>query len=325
MAVAARGNLVGHLTTLGDPVRLRMLHVLDREELSVGELCAVLHIPQSTASRHLKALVDGDWATKRTAGPAAYVRMAESLEADQASLWEAVRGRLDEPVYAEDLQRLDGVLASRRADSTSFFGRVAGRWDDLRRELFGDGFTAAAAVGLLPRSWRVADLGCGTGNVSEVLAPWVAEVVAVDSSRAMLEAAGRRLGSRPNVRFVHADLGDLPLEDGSVDAAVCFLVLHHADECRAILDEAARVLRTVRGGGTLMVVDMVRHEQRELAREMGHKRLGFAEDEITDLYVGSGFAPPTVRRLASDPAGSGPGLFAAVGVLATGVDDDSRN
>src|SRR6202008_4861821 len=97
------------------------------------------------------------------------------------------------PASTEDQGRLLASLSERRARSQEFFSSGAGQWDRVRDELFGDRFHLAALAALADREWTIGDLGCGTGSVSAALAPFVARVVAVDGSAAMLQAAKKRL------------------------------------------------------------------------------------------------------------------------------------
>jgi len=302
------------LSQLGDPIRLRMLRVLEREELAVGELVRVLQIPQSSGSRHLKVLLDGEWVFKRTSGPSAYYRVVlDDLRDDQRGIWIPIRDQLGaDPEYAEDDRRLKSVLAERMTDSGSFFGKHAGEWDDLRSELFGQRFTDQAMLGLINPSWTIADLGCGTGNCSELLCPWVKKVIAVDASEAMLDAARDRIPDRTNVDFVLGDLGRLPLKKGSADAAACFLVLHHLDDPGAALSEMARIVTDKNGGGCALIVDMFAHNRNEYKHTMGHQHLGFTESQITRLLKDAGFRSVRINKLRPGVDASGPSLFAAV-------------
>ena len=296
-------DTVDLLTQLGDSVRLRMLRVLEQHELSVGELVKVLQIPQSSGSRHLRVLSDGGWVFKRSAGPASYYRVViDDLPAQHRTLWVTIRNQLgDDATLAEDDRRIGSVLAERMTDSEAYFGRVAGAWDDIRGELFGSGFTEHALLGFVNPQWVIADLGCGTGNATELLSPWVREVIAVDRSPEMLEAARSRLlehgGSEDRIRFVEGDLGDLPIEDASVDAAACVLVLHHIDDPHAALREARRILRTDHGGGMLLVVDMCRHDRIEYKHAMGHLHLGFDDAERDALFHEAGFSSVRTHKL----------------------------
>ncbi len=307
------------LLCLAEPVRLRIARVLEREELSVGEVAKVVQLPQSTVSRHLKTLGEAGWLVKRPEGTATLYRLVlDDLPPENRAIWVTVREQLaaqgakgDDPELAEDLRRLAAVLEERREDSQAFFGRIGGQWDNVRAELFGQRFTSQALLALIPGDWVVADLGCGTGNATELLAPHVKRVLAIDQSETMLEAAHKRLGGVggvTNVDFVKADLTALPLKDASVDAAVCVLVLHHAEEPVKLLAEARRVLKP---NGVMLIVDMLEHDRRTYKHTMGHRWQGFSKPLMSKWLGGAGYRAESVRfvPLPADPAGKGPGLF----------------
>jgi ubiquinone/menaquinone biosynthesis C-methylase UbiE/DNA-binding transcriptional ArsR family regulator len=300
------------LSALSEPVRLRLLRLLEAEELTVGEVAKVVQMPQSTVSRQLKILGESGWLARRSEGTATLYRLVlDDLGAWDRSIWLAVRtGMGDDVEVKEDLRRLKGVVAARRLDSQAFFGKVAGEWDQVRNELFGRGFTGQALLGLLPREWVVADVGCGTGNASEIIAPWVQRVIAVDRSEPMLAAARARLAGLGNVEFVLGDVDRLPFKDGRVDAAVCILVLHHVEDPAGAAREMARI---VRPGGLVLVVDMVEHGREEYRRMMGHVHLGFARETIEGIFAEAGLSEARWAALPSDPDGRGPGLFVATG------------
>lgn len=324
-------GVVERLTELGDPVRLRLLRLLEREELTVGEVARVLQLPQSTASRHLKALVAGGWLASRTSRTATLHRLVEGeLGPEARAIWVAVRGQIEGTAEAEaDAERLGDVLAERAMDSRTFFGRVAGEWDAVRAELFGEGFTSAALLGLLRPDWVVADLGCGTGNAAAELAPYVERVIALDESGPMLSAARQRFGASGEgsggggsggvglgrVECVAGSIESSPLGAGSVDAAVALLVMHHMVEPAGLFREAARVLRVDRGGGVLLVVDMERHGRGEYRHTMGHAHLGFGPEETAAWFAGAGFGRVRRSRLRTGGGAKGPGLFVASGWL----------
>jgi ArsR family transcriptional regulator len=304
--------LLDRLTALTDLARLRMLRLLEGAELSVGELAKAVQLPQSTVSRHLKLLHDGGWIVRHTEGTASLYRLAEqSLDAEARDLWHLVRGQLSaSPTLEEDDRRLAEVLAERRTDSKAFFGRIGGEWDALRHELFGEAFTTEAMLSLVGRDWTVADLGCGTGNAAEHLAPVVKRVIAVDREPAMLEAAGKRLANLDNVEFRQGDLmGTLPIDDGEIDAAVVFLVMVYLPDPQHAVGEIARVLRP---GGLAMIVDMVAHDRETLRHTMGHLHLGFDAEQVRGWAAAAGLEDVRYRRLRPDTQAKGPGLFVAI-------------
>src|SRR6185369_13078942 len=137
-----------------------------------------------------------------------------------------------------------------RTKSQEFFTSSAGQWDRLREELFGGTFHLLALTALLDPAWTVGDLGCGTGQMAAALAPAVRQVIAVDDSAAMLSAARRRVRGLENVDVRRGTLEALPIDDDTLDAATCVLVLHHVPAPEAAFAEMARV---VRPGGRVLV------------------------------------------------------------------------
>jgi ArsR family transcriptional regulator len=303
--------ILEHLAVLADPVRCRMLLLLEKHELTVSELCAVLQMPQSSVSRQLKTLSDDDWVTSRRDGTSRYYAMpVDDLETSAGRLWPLIREQVAATTAAShDDRRLRGVLTRRRAKSQEFFSSAAQGWDRLRRDLFGDTFQLSALLALLDPTLVVGDLGCGTGELSRALAPHVAKVVAVDGSADMLHAARERLGDCANVDVRQGDMEALPLANGELDAAVLSLVLHYAPDPARALTEVARVLRP---GGRLLVIDMFPHERVEYQQQMGHVWLGFSEKQITRALAAAGLDEVRVHALPVDPDAKGPALFAAV-------------
>lgn len=304
------------LSALSEPIRARLLRLLAREELAVGELARVVQTSQPTVSRHLKQLDAGGWVQKRKVGTATYFRIANGeLDAEAARLWALVHEEMEaeaaDPAsqYAEDVRRLDGVLAQRTADSEELFRRLGGRWDNVRRELFGEGYVLPALLAMLPAGLTIADLGCGTGAVLPLLAQVADRVVGVDREAAMLEVAAERTGELANVELVRGLLDALPLPARSVDVALCQLVLHHVREPGPVFTEAARVLRP---GGRFVLVDMVEHDREEYRDTMGHQHLGFSEAAVAGFAEAAGLAVRSWRVLPPDPQAQGPALFVAV-------------
>lgn len=300
------------LSALADATRSRLLLLLEAHELTVGELCQVVQLPQSTVSRHLKQLTDLGWASGRAEGTSRRYRMpVERMDAGARRLWSMVRAEVAAlPHAARDAGRLGTVLAERTTRSREYFATAAGEWDRVRAELFGRRADLLGLLGLLDDGWTVGDLGCGTGQVTESLAPFVARVVAVDASPAMLDAARARLAGAPNVELRAGALEALSLDDGELDAALVFLVLHYVAEPARALAEAARALRP---GGRLLVVDMMPHEREEYRHAMGHLWQGFAEETMHAWMEDAGLTALRHVPLPPDPLAKGPLLFAATG------------
>jgi len=303
--------VLDRLSALADLTRSRLLLVLERDALTVNELCQVLRLPQSTVSRHLKLLADEGWVAARAEGASNRYRAAlRELDPGARQLWQLVGAEVAQsPAARQDAARLRGVLAERSTRSREFFATSAGQWDRLRAELFGAGVERVALPALLDDRWVVGDLGCGTGQVTAALAPFVARVIAVDGSAPMLAAARKRLAPHGNVDLRRGELEALPIDDASLDIAVLSLALHLAPEPARVLAEAARVLRA---GGKLLLIDMTPHDRADLAESLGQLWPGFDADAITALGRGAGFDRVTYHPLPADPAAKGPTLFAAV-------------
>ncbi len=299
-----------HLASLADTTRSRILLLLDRHELTVSELCGIVQLPQSTVSRHLKALADGGWVAARAEGTSnLYTMTRDDLDPAARRLWLLVREQVgSSTAAAQDQRRLQAALAERRTKSQEFFSSSAGQWDRVRDDLFGDRFHLAALAALAEGTWTIGDLGCGTGQVSAALAPFVARVIAVDASAAMLQAARKRLGGVDNIELRRGELEALPIDDARLDAATLMLVLHHVPEPERALGEIARVLKP---GGRAIVVDMLPHDRESYRQQMGHVWLGFGDDHVRRLFQQAGFEDVRIVSLPPDAKAKGPGLFVA--------------
>jgi ArsR family transcriptional regulator len=243
------------------------------------------------------------------------------LEPAMRRLWTAVREELAESRIARrDADRLDRVVADRHLTSQRFFASAAGQWDRLRKELFGDRFEHTCLLGFLDPEWTVGDLGCGTGQVTAALAPFVRSVVGVDESAPMLRSARQRARGIENVEIRSGTLECLPIADGELDAALCMLVLHHVTDPLEVLRSARRALRR---GGKLLLVDMVPHDRAEYREEMGHQWLGFGRPELADWLAQAGFDAFRLVTIPSEADAKGPGLFVATAIAGGPPSDDT--
>lgn len=297
------------LATLADPTRGRILLALDQHELTVGELCSVLALPQSTVSRHLKVLADEQWLATRQEGTSRFYSRAKDQDPGAQRLWAVVAEDLKSSAdHRRDLTRLGDVIAQRRSKSREFFAGAAGSWDELRTELVGGAVGGGALLGLLDSNWMVGDLGCGSGHLTALLAPFVRKVIGIDASEHMLEQAHARLAGVSSAELRLGELESLPLDANELDAAVLSLVLHHAPEPKHVLEEALRVLKA---DGRLLVIDLLPHDRIDYRERMGHVWLGFSAQQVTEWLQGAGFSKMRVVALSSDAGMKAPGLFVA--------------
>jgi ArsR family transcriptional regulator len=235
----------------------------------------------------------------------------DDLDPAARRLWLLVREQVGaSTAAAQDQRRLQAALAERRTKSQEFFSSSAGQWDRVRDDLFGDRFHLAALAAFAQSDWTVGDLGCGTGQVSAALAPFVARVISVDGSAAMLQAARKRLHAFDNIDLRRGDLEALPIDDGRLDAATLMLVLHHVPEPERALADVARVLKPQ---GRAIIVDMLPHDRESYRQQMGHVWLGFSDEHVRRMFQEAGFEKVRVVAIPPDPRAKGPGLFVATG------------
>ena len=154
----------------------------------------------------------------------------------------------------------------------------------------------------------VADLGCGTGNAGEYLAPHVKKIIAIDREPSMLEEAKKHLEQYDNIEFRIGELTELPLDDSSIDVALVFLVLHHIEEP---VDAIREIARSLSEDGVLMIVDMIIHNRDSYRQTMGHLHLGFEESTLRSWSANAGLKGFRYQRLRPDTESKGPGLFVA--------------
>jgi ArsR family transcriptional regulator len=282
----------------------------------VGEICAVLQLPQSTVSRHLKILSDEGWIVARGEGTSRFYSMVRSrLEASAKRFWHIVREQMSSsPAAVEDSRRLESVLAQRMAARRSrtqiFFSTSHAAWDAMRAEMIGSRTDLLALLDLLDDELVVGDLGCGTGLLTEALAPCVGRVIAVDESGPMLTDARTRLKKHSNVELRTGAVEDLPIDDEELDVAILFLVAHFIADPAALMREVQRVLKP---GGKFLLADFIIHERTDYAIQLGHVWQGFDEAQVIGWLQETGFVGCRYRALPSDPAAKGPSLFSATG------------
>ena len=283
-----------------DEGRRSLLRLLAEVPLSVGEISEVMRLPQSTVSRHLKALRSTGLLVEQREGNRVICSLAPAAENGHGHLFDLLNQWLrDQALTPEIKTRLD-LFLSDRENGADAFGRLAHRWDELRHTYLGNQFHLEALTALLPRDWHVLDLGTGTGYLLPVLSGHFREVTAVDPSEAMLELAERRarqLGLE-NVTFHHGTMESLELSDDSVEAVFAILVFHHIEHPARTLRELGRVMKP---GGKILILELEAHENEEFQREMGDPVRGFPPDQLKAALAEAGLQPEIERRLEIGP------------------------
>ena len=293
---------VAALKALADPTRLRLVALCDRAEFTVSELTQILGHSQPRVSRHLKLLGEVGLVDRAPEGAWVFHRLAEAARTDA---W--LRHVLDrlppgDPVILADRRRMDEVRAARAAAAAAYFRVAAPEWDRIRGMHVAEAAVEEAVLAALPAGpvGLLVDIGTGTGRLLERVAGQVTRGIGVDLSHEMLTIARARLdkAEAAHLSVRYGDMYRLPIEAGAADVAIVHMVLHYADEPRAAIREAARVLRP---GGRLVIVDFAPHALEDLRTEHRHRRLGFAEPEVTEWMAAAGFGAATVRHLPGDP------------------------
>jgi len=279
-------NILEVFKALGDEGRLRILRAVEIAELSVAEIVDALKMPQSSVSRHLKPLRDSGLLDTRREGTSVYYRRGPVFQ--DVMFAQLMREKLAELRGASrDRAAVDRAIALRRRESTKFFDEIAGHYSSLTQP--GGGWQAmAAALAAGFSGQTVADIGCGEGDLTLLLAPFAKQVIAVDLSAQMLRVVQERseeTGFAKRVRVERGDLEALPLETNSVDAAFVSQVLHHATRPDTALTECTRILKP---GGRLIILDLAQHDQEWVRQEWADLWLGFEDRDVRKWLAAAG-------------------------------------
>lgn len=268
-----------HFRLLADPTRLRLLLLLDQEELSVAELAAITQLAQPRVSTHLAKLKEAGLVSDRRDGVFVYYRIASAItDPGLDDLWQLLRRNTDDPLIQQDLGRIAEVL-NNRAGAGTWADSVAG---DMERHYSPGRTWEATARGLvhLLELGDVLDIASGDGVLAELLAPRARSIVCLDISDRVAEAGKRRLRPFRNVRFEVGDMHTLPMGDATFDTVLLMHALTYTREPARVFEEIARVLRS---GGRLLAVTLQSHLHEKAVEPYNHVNLGFTEQELEKL------------------------------------------
>ena len=276
------------LRALSDPTRLRIISLLQRDELSVNELQEITRMGQSRISTHLALLLDSELVQSRREGKRTFYRLNPHLNGHSAEFVDlAVRGAKELAEHEDDQLNLKRIINRRREQAQIYFNQVAGRFD----RIYGPGRSWQAFGHLLLRILPplvVADLGSGEGLLSELLARRCKKVIAVDNSEKIV-AFGAAKAKKNNVKNLEFRLGDLqnpPIDAESVDLVILSQALHHAELPEKCLVAAHRILKP---GGQVMILDLLKHTFEQAHELYGDRWLGFAESDMHRWLEEAGF------------------------------------
>ncbi len=287
------------LRALADPTRLRLMALLEQEELSVNELQEITRLGQSRISTHLGQLQEAGLVQSRREGKRTYYKLNRTSKKETESLVAlAVDGGKELPEHNEDAVNLRRTVALRKEQAQVYFNQVAGRFD----RSYGPGRSWQAFGHLLLRMVphvEVADLGSGEGLVAELLARRARKVIAVDNSEKIINfgAEKARKNGLKNLEFRLGDLESPPINPNSVDLVVLSQALHHAGDPGRAIASAHRILRT---GGQILILDLLEHEFEEARELYGDRWLGFKTSDLHRWLEVAGFKKIEISVVAQE-------------------------
>jgi len=287
------------LRALSDPTRLRIVALLERDELSVNELQEITRLGQSRISTHLGLLSDCALVLSRREGKRTFYKLNPQATGTIGEFIQlAIRGARELPEYGGDQINLKRVVNRRREQAQVYFNQIAGRFD----RVYGPGRSWQAFGHLLLRILPplvVADLGAGEGLLSELLARSCKRVIAVDNSEKIVAfgAAKAKKNGLKNLEFRQGDLQHPPIDAASVDLVILSQALHHADEPARAIRSAHKILKA---GGQILILDLLKHNF-DKARELyGDRWLGFAESDLHHWLEDAGFKKIEISVVARE-------------------------
>jgi ArsR family transcriptional regulator len=279
------------LRLLSDPTRVRLLALLEREELTVAELSTVLHLAQPRVSTHLAKLKEADLVRDRRAGVSAYYRSNSDLDQKTGALLGALRANVNDSLIADDLRRLPTILA-KRAHAEGWADTVAG---DMERH-YSPGRTweaLARALASLLDCGDVLDIASGDGALAELLAPHAESILCLDASERVVAAAKTRLKACKNVDVRSGDMHALDVGNRRFDLVLLMHALTYSDKPGKVIAEAARVLKP---GGRLLATTLAQHAHRSAVEPFDHRNLGLTVEELHEFAQKAG-----LKVLRCDP------------------------
>ena len=289
------GSTTALLRLLSDPTRVRLLALLEREELTVAELSAVMRLAQPRVSTHLAKLKEADLVRDRRAGVSAYYRVNTELDGKSAALLHSLHANVNDGLLDDDARRLPTVLA-RRARAEGWADSVAG---DMERH-YSPGRTwealARALTGLIEVG-DVLDIASGDGVLAELLAPHANSILCLDASERVVVAARKRLKAQRNVEVRLGDMHALDVADRRFDLVLLMHALTYSDQPGTVIAEAARTLKP---GGRLLATTLARHAHRNTVVPFDHRNLGFRDEELREFAGKAGLKVLSCERVTRE-------------------------
>lgn len=285
---------------LADPTRLRIVALLRRMELSIGEIAQVLGQSQPRVSRHVKILCDAGLAIRRKEGSWAFLAPGAPQRVDPLfralDIWQADEG--ENHWIVADTARLAAVHADRAAAAERYFAAHAAQWDAIRSLHVAESEVESAMAAALAEApiGRLVDVGTGTGRMIELFGGASQKAVGIDRSPEMLRLARAKLSALDLSAWElrQGDLAGLPVPDDHADTVILHQVLHFIPDPESAIAELARILSH---NGRLLIVDFAPHDREELRDRDAHARLGFSDDQISGWFSAAGLECDLIENL----------------------------
>lgn len=289
-------QILAGLKATAESTRLRLLALFTRAELTVTEVTQILRQSQPRVSRHLKLMCEAGLIERIKEGSWVFYRLAEAGPAREIAQKLAELLPWNDTVLKRDLERLESVRKQRQDAAQEYFALNATQWDRLRALHIPEEQVEGAVLDLIGTSQVPAylDLGTGTGRILELVSPRATRAVGIDLNGEMLSLARARIerAALPHVQVRRGDLFQLPYAERSFDLITLHQVLHYLEDPSSAVVEAARVLKP---GGKLVIVDFAPHALEFLRDEHQHRRLGFADKEVSQWCKASGLSLSVTR------------------------------
>jgi len=313
MASCSLNNAVDVLQLIGEPTRVRLLALLETQELTVAEIVGVTQLAQSSVSTHLGKLREAGLVRDRKSGPSTFYSLSDgAMPASARRVWELVRAEVRDALLEGDGERASRVVRARdRAGGwpDAVAGEMERHWSPGRTWE-----SLARAMAGLVRLDDVVDVGSGDGSVAQLLAPRARSWTCIDRSERVLTAARERLSRiavAKNIRFVAGDAQDLPAPDASFDTA---LLLHVLTQIAIPARACAEIARVLRPGGMLVAVTLDAHDQADTTGGYGDVHPGFAPAALRRMLTRAGLRVDACEVTSRDAR---PPCFRVVTALAT--------
>ena len=288
------------LRAAAEPTRLRLLAACANGEMTVGELTEVLGQSQPRVSRHLKLMCEAGLLDRFKEGTWVFYRMSDERRSPVRDIVSMIPP--NDPIITRDGERIEAIKFSRYERAATYFRTNAEAWDRIRSLHVDEREVERALMEVWPEGKvrDLLDIGTGTGRLLQLFGPMIERGVGIDLSHDMLAYARANLddGGLMNCQVRHGDMYRLALDGESFDAVTVHQVLHYADEPARVILEATRVLRPF---GRLIIADFAPHRHEQLRTDHAHRRLGFADDEVTGWCREAGLETVAVQTLDGDP------------------------